>query len=64
MGYGKNVTFYKDTIRFTEDNICLAIESKGMSLSATDRKKQKEMFRKELVEKKNVSIVVHVIWRG
>ena len=41
----------RDTIRFAEDDTCIAIESEGTNLSASDRNRQKEKFRKELAEK-------------
>ena len=42
----------KDVMRFTKDDAGVAIESKGVNLSTVDKKKRKEKFRKELVEKK------------
>ena len=42
----------KDTVRFTEENVDIAIESKAKRLNNADEKKKKENFRKELSEKK------------
>ena len=42
----------RDTIRFAEDDVGMAIESEGTNLSTSDMNKQKEKFRKELAEKK------------
>ena len=54
----------KDAMRFTEDNIDTAIESKGESFSTSHKKKKKEKFRKELSKRKKfISIVVCVLRR-
>ena len=42
----------KETIAFTEENLDLSIDSRGVNLSKTDERKKKNLFRKDLAEKK------------